>query len=921
MSSFSASSRVVFYAALALVALFVCVPARVDALTLEPTDDYLSADDVSVCPSLSITMLRGATDATTGGQVSELQSFLADYFSIDESTLVTGRFARLTQSYVIKFQKAHRLPAYGTVGTLTRAKIAEVCNGNAVGSAATGNTSNATQNNTLHTTQNTTQGTTQNTTLAPAPQHGLPMPGSFTITTDSSSPAYRLASGGAEQIVVGVFKLRAQGESITLTRVGLSLVSGRPGDLTSVTLYSQTGTFLGSAVFTGTNTSAVTELSSPLTLARDTDTRLVVKVSVANIGVGQSGTSGNLIKIHPNDQTRGTGVTSGLGMPASITSVIHTEGVRIFKSYPASVHLVSLPSSGLSDGRLIRFSVTASSAGMIGLAQIPATISGLARDTNGQVDLYAYTDANYSSPIAGFQSGAINGLAIKGEGKSGGYLWFPRPVEIPAGATYYFELRNSEKGTGVTNTSALTTTIGGQGSYGGLVSATSLDGKDAMFVWSPNTFGTSAFTDQDWTTGYGIPGLSVSGITQTRTGTVIPNQMSGYIDYGSLSSTLSRPVISGGAFGTDRVIVRITEMSGALLDSGIVSVSGTRWSYTTAPTQNGTYKVTLYGPDGNFRLAEGTLTVNQPNVSPRPLCGLFRGGTSQASHMIASPNPATSVADTDTACISYCNASGGVAGDMCMRGGAIIKLYPAVSTDYIGGCANPPVITGPDAIVGVPYRFDPGVSNAGAPYPSLPNGLTKSNGIITGTPTAQGSVSVKIFALNSCGAIIVNFNIVAPQPVVTVPPAPSSMSYECSQNGNSVTLRWASSAGATGYNPSFHFYSDDPTCPSGWSLYTDGQTCFISETPSTSVTVPILPNVTYSAWVHAKNTAGASPVTYLPTASSAFSCPAPVASAPSNVMPSEIIASSFVSVARALMAFSEAMNRYNPASIILSIVR
>jgi hypothetical protein len=68
-------------------------------------------------------------DASTNptGQVSELQSFLEDYFNLDEGTLVAGVFGRKTQNYLIQFQKKHGLPAFGVAGTLTRAKIAEVC--------------------------------------------------------------------------------------------------------------------------------------------------------------------------------------------------------------------------------------------------------------------------------------------------------------------------------------------------------------------------------------------------------------------------------------------------------------------------------------------------------------------------------------------------------------------------------------------------------------------------------------------------------------------------------------------------------------------------------------------------------------------------------------------------------------------------
>jgi hypothetical protein len=64
-----------------------------------------------------------------------------------------------------------------------------------------------------------------------------------------------------------------------------------------------------------------------------------------------------------------------------------------------------------------------------------------------------------------------------------------------------------------------------------------------------------------------------------------------------------------------------------------------------------------------------------PAGGDRPLCGLFRGGLDEGTHMIASPNPAGSVEDTDEACLAYCDASGPQPGDACARGGAVIGLY------------------------------------------------------------------------------------------------------------------------------------------------------------------------------------------------------------------------------------------------------
>src|SRR3989338_4426295 len=91
----------------------------------QTADDYGTVTG-GYCPDLSTTFVRGATDASTNGQVTELQRFLTDYYNLPEEGLVTGYFWRNTEAAVIRFQKEHGLPSFGIVGSLTRAKIASV---------------------------------------------------------------------------------------------------------------------------------------------------------------------------------------------------------------------------------------------------------------------------------------------------------------------------------------------------------------------------------------------------------------------------------------------------------------------------------------------------------------------------------------------------------------------------------------------------------------------------------------------------------------------------------------------------------------------------------------------------------------------------------------------------------------------------
>ncbi len=178
--------------------------------TTGPTDDY-GTDGTSTsgvyCPRLISTMQRGARDATTGGQVTELQLFLSDYFNLNEEDIATGFFGRLTQSYVVKFQQEKGLPSFGIVGSLTRAKIAEWC-----GKGQTGTTG------TTPTTPNTNP-----TGTSPLPGAGTTGTAVGTGGTDANGLSYSLVlKGGStsaepsfiEGMEIGPFMLLVKNNSL-----------------------------------------------------------------------------------------------------------------------------------------------------------------------------------------------------------------------------------------------------------------------------------------------------------------------------------------------------------------------------------------------------------------------------------------------------------------------------------------------------------------------------------------------------------------------------------------------------------------------------------------------------------------------------------------------------------------------------------
>lgn len=84
---------------------------------------------VGVTASFTRTLSRGSTDAETGGEVTQLQKFLADNPSIYPEGLITGYFGALTERAVGRWQAAKGIVSsgtpettgYGLVGPKTRA--------------------------------------------------------------------------------------------------------------------------------------------------------------------------------------------------------------------------------------------------------------------------------------------------------------------------------------------------------------------------------------------------------------------------------------------------------------------------------------------------------------------------------------------------------------------------------------------------------------------------------------------------------------------------------------------------------------------------------------------------------------------------------------------------------------------------------
>jgi len=351
--------------------------------------------------------------------------------------------------------------------------------------------------------------------------------GSLVMSTSPSSPSYAIAAAGSTGNTVAVVRFRATNEGVNLSRIGLRLTntaSSSASDLVQVSIWDG-ATQVGTATFTGTNMVATSTLTSTVALPKDADKDLTVKIDLAQIGSGYTGTQGALIAIdaEANTNTQGTGTGSGATINATGSTAV--SGVRLFKSFPTFA-LGSIGSTGVADGKLMRFTVTANANGGVGINQFKFTIATTSVAITN-INVYGYTDSGYSSPISGFTSGQLSTSHVATVAATTFTIGPSAVVNVPAGTTYYFEVRGTAAASQTTY--SVTTTLNGDTAYPATVGFTAYAaGGTAMMatsssittasnlVWSPNATTTSAADHIDWTNGYGVTGLPSSGLTQTR---------------------------------------------------------------------------------------------------------------------------------------------------------------------------------------------------------------------------------------------------------------------------------------------------------------------------------------------------------------------------------------------------------------------
>ena len=375
------------------------------------------------------------------------------------------------------------------------------------------------------------------TGVGTAPTMTISSGATLAASIDPSSPSYTLVAGGTTGALLNVIKLHAANEPVNLQKIALSLTtataSSSAADLSNVYLYAGNnvyttggaavapGTLLGTMQFPSGSTVATSTLSTVVQLPNNQDAQILVKGDIAAVGSFQPATEGDLVAVDLKD-AQGVGANSGTTIYSTGTTA--SSGVRVFHSVPTVALGSGLTSNGVSDGHLIRFSISAGSQNPIGINQLVFGVATTSA-TVSNVNLYAYTDSGYSQPVPGFASGVLNSSALSVLGTTGSQKVTvvvnngTGPLEIPAGGTYYFSLVGTVAGSGTTYN--VSTTLNGDAAYptgltsGNMGTVSQVNGSN--FVWSPNATTTTVTTVSDWTNGYGVAGLPSVGITQNRT--------------------------------------------------------------------------------------------------------------------------------------------------------------------------------------------------------------------------------------------------------------------------------------------------------------------------------------------------------------------------------------------------------------------
>lgn len=352
--------------------------------------------------------------------------------------------------------------------------------------------------------------------------------GAVSVATDATNPASKFIAAGSTGVEVGDMRIIATSENAQLNSANfVATITGSDyQDIAKAYLYDGTNMV---ASMTPTSTSMYFQLADNAFVVPQGSTGkvLTLKLDMANVGVGQPGTSGDNISI--SAANAGDFIFKGLasGQVAAAASGSAYAGATMYytKTYPTVTPRLAVANPTLAAGtqELYKFSVSAPSYGDVALGEMTfVTSTSNAEVTNFNIydgsgnPLFASPttlagQTTWSSSVATMNAHGFTGTGFSGSG-FGVYV-------IPAGTTQTFSLKGSVV---IVNTSigaSVNTFLQGDPSpLAGPSPLATIYGSNA-FGWSDLAAGpatSTIATANTWFSGY-----RVAGLYQNDAGTVV----------------------------------------------------------------------------------------------------------------------------------------------------------------------------------------------------------------------------------------------------------------------------------------------------------------------------------------------------------------------------------------------------------------
>ncbi len=372
---------------------------------------------------------------------------------------------------------------------------------------------------------------------------------------------------------------------------------------------------------------------------------------------------------------------------------------------------------------------------------------------------------------------------------------------------------------------------------------------------TPTTVGVYVFTvqarDSVGTTGSGSFNITITSASLMLTVSTLPS--------GTVDVPYSAPIgVTGGTAPYTCVVVAGTLPAGlsitGCLVSGTPSVAGTS-NMTITATDSSNPKNSTTGPVSITINPAGSLTITSPapGIVDVPYAGaigviggkppytcLITAGTLPAGLSITNCTITGTPTTPGTTTLTVKATDSSTPSALTSTGPVTLVISPAALTLAVTSL--------PNGTVSIPYSSVIGVNGGTAPYScmivtgTLPAGLmlTSAGCLVSGTPTAAGTVNLTVRATDSSSPQETTVGPVS----LTIEPASLALTVSTLPNGT-VAVPYSSTIGVTGGTSPYSCLITNGTLPAGLTLTSAG--CLVSGTPTVAGTVRLTVKATDSS--------------------------------------------------------------------------